>query len=207
LEEVLSEIAFFRGESYHTVHECSGEEVTASCFYSNFSYYAELVRSSCVDSISNCEWNNKPFECCKYFHRMETELGICYAINSMQAGFVWNKCVECITALMDRFTLLGNPKCLIPADSTSRHSSSAASDAALTNGVTVNGNGVGHQDSDGEHEDEELGEEARNTLDTRKTLLEQNEKLVDLPLEGETDLQGLDNRLRTITALRTKLRI
>lgn len=96
---------------------------------------------------------------------------------------------------------------LIPADSTSRHSSSAASDAALTNGVTVNGNGVGHQDSDGEHEDEELGEEARNTLDTRKTLLEQNEKLVDLPLEGETDLQGLDNRLRTITALRTKLRI
>ncbi|XP_017120757.1 sodium channel protein Nach [Drosophila elegans] len=86
LEEVLSEIAFFRGESYHTVHECSGEEVTASCFYSNFSYYAELVRSSCVDSISKCEWNNKPFECCKYFHRMETELGICYAINSMQAG-------------------------------------------------------------------------------------------------------------------------
>ncbi|KMY91274.1 uncharacterized protein LOC6733035 [Drosophila simulans] len=96
---------------------------------------------------------------------------------------------------------------LIPADSTSRHSSSAASDAALTNGVTVNGNGVGHRDSDGEHEDEELGEEARSTLDTRKTLLEQNEKLVDLPLEGETDPQGLDNRLRTITALRTKLRI
>ncbi|KAH8248642.1 hypothetical protein KR032_001715 [Drosophila birchii] len=88
LEEVLSEIAFFRGESYHTVHECSGEEVTASCFYSNFSYYAELVRSSCVDSISNCEWNNQPFECCKYFHRMETELGICYAINSLQAGWV-----------------------------------------------------------------------------------------------------------------------
>lgn len=86
LEEVLSEIAFFRGESYHTVHECSGEESTAACFYSNFSYYAQLVRSSCVDSIHSCEWNDKPFECCNYFQRMETELGICYAINSMQAG-------------------------------------------------------------------------------------------------------------------------
>lgn len=86
LEEVLSEIAFFRGESYHTVHECGSEDSTAACFYSNFSYYAQLVRSSCVDSIRSCEWNNKPFECCKYFQRMETELGICYAINSMQAG-------------------------------------------------------------------------------------------------------------------------
>ncbi|XP_034473687.1 sodium channel protein Nach [Drosophila innubila] len=86
LEEVLSEIAYFRGESYHTVHECGGEDSTTTCFYSNFSYYAQLVRSPCVNAIRNCEWNNKPFECCKYFQRMETELGICYAINSMQAG-------------------------------------------------------------------------------------------------------------------------
>nr|XP_014093605.1 sodium channel protein Nach [Bactrocera oleae] len=86
LEEVLSEISFFRGESYHTVHECGGEEPAENCFYSNFSYYAQLVRSSCQDSIQNCMWNDKAFECCKYFHRMETELGICYAINSLQAG-------------------------------------------------------------------------------------------------------------------------
>lgn len=86
LEEVLSEIAFFRGESYHTVHECGGEDAAENCFYSNFSYYAQLVRSPCVDSITNCRWNDKPFECCKYFKRMETELGICYAINSLQTG-------------------------------------------------------------------------------------------------------------------------
>ncbi|KAI8125736.1 hypothetical protein FF38_07993 [Lucilia cuprina] len=86
LEEVLSEIAFFRGESYHTVHECGGEEPSENCFYSNFSYYAQLVRSSCENTIKNCLWNNKPFECCKYFQRMETELGLCYAINSLQAG-------------------------------------------------------------------------------------------------------------------------
>ncbi|XP_043641583.1 WD repeat-containing protein 75 [Drosophila teissieri] len=96
---------------------------------------------------------------------------------------------------------------LIPADSNSRHSSSAAKAGFLTNGGTVNGNGVAHRDSDEEHDDEEQGEEAKNTLDTRKTLLELDEKLVDLPLEGETDIQGLDNRLRVITALRTKLRI
>uniref|UniRef100_A0A1I8PKI8 Uncharacterized protein n=1 Tax=Stomoxys calcitrans TaxID=35570 RepID=A0A1I8PKI8_STOCA len=86
LEEVLSEIAFFRGESYHTVHECGGEEPSENCFYTNFSYYAQLVRSSCDSTIKNCMWNNKPFQCCRYFHRMETELGLCYAINSLQAG-------------------------------------------------------------------------------------------------------------------------
>ncbi|XP_036329636.1 sodium channel protein Nach-like [Rhagoletis pomonella] len=86
LEEVLSEISFFRGESYHMVHECGGEEPVENCFYSNFSYYAQLVRSSCQDSIQNCMWHDKAFECCKYFQRMETELGICYAINSLQAG-------------------------------------------------------------------------------------------------------------------------
>lgn len=96
---------------------------------------------------------------------------------------------------------------LIPADSTLRHASAAGEDAAVTNGGMVNGNGVSYGHSDEEPEDEELDEVTKNTLDTRKTLLEQNEKLEDLPPGEELDQQALDNRLKTITALRTKLRL
>jgi len=66
---------------------------------------------------------------------------------------------------------------------------------------------VSYGHSDEEPEDEELDEVTKNTLDTRKTLLEQNEKLEDLPPGEELDQQALDNRLKTITALRTKLRL
>jgi len=96
---------------------------------------------------------------------------------------------------------------LIPADTTLRHSSAAGEEAAVTNGGMVNGNGVSYGHSDEEPEDEELDEVTKSTLDTRKTLLEQNEKLEDLPPGEELDQQALDNRLKTITALRTKLRL
>ncbi|XP_037903312.1 sodium channel protein Nach [Hermetia illucens] len=85
LEEVLSEIAYFRGESYHTVHECGGNDPAENCIQGNFSQFAKMVRSECKDTISECFWNDKPFDCCKYFQIMETELGICYALNSIQA--------------------------------------------------------------------------------------------------------------------------
>lgn len=56
LEEVLTEIAYFRGESYHTIRECGepndgvalddGEE-EIFCIRTNFSSYAKLIRSGC----------------------------------------------------------------------------------------------------------------------------------------------------------------
>lgn len=85
LEEVLSEIAFFRGESYHTIHECTGTEHAASCFHSNFLHYAQLVRSECEETLDNCYWNDEVFDCCKYFKKIHTELGLCYSINSLQS--------------------------------------------------------------------------------------------------------------------------
>ncbi|XP_055386262.1 sodium channel protein Nach [Condylostylus longicornis] len=91
LEEVLSEIAFFKGESYHAVHECGGPQPAENCFQSNFSYYSKLVRSTCANAIEDCSWNDNKFECCKYFHIMETELGLCYALNSIQANSVGPK--------------------------------------------------------------------------------------------------------------------
>lgn len=84
IEEVLSEIAYFRGESYHTIRECGEERADeTSCIRSNFSDYAKMVRSGCDESIDFCKWNDKEFECCAYFRPVQTELGVCYALNSI----------------------------------------------------------------------------------------------------------------------------
>lgn len=88
LEEVLSEITFFRGESYHTIHECFDIPDAEMCITSDFAQYAQMVRSNCSSTVSNCRWNGRPFECCKYFQPIQTELGTCYALNSKQIGYV-----------------------------------------------------------------------------------------------------------------------
>lgn len=113
LEEVLTEIAYFRGESYHTIRECGEPKDAADgeeeifCIRTNFSSYANMIRSGCkswynflllswlqttlnysvfmnADTIDSCKWNGSPFDCCKFFAPMQTELGLCYALNSMQ---------------------------------------------------------------------------------------------------------------------------
>lgn len=35
--------------------------------------------------FKTCKWNGKDFECCKYFTTLDTELGPCFSINSIQA--------------------------------------------------------------------------------------------------------------------------
>lgn len=97
LEEVLSEIAYFRGESYHTIHECGGQHPPEGCIKNNFSYYAELVRSNCIETLDDCYWNDQKFDCCSYFLKMETEVGVCYGLNSKQISvYVSNVFFECI---------------------------------------------------------------------------------------------------------------
>lgn len=87
LEEVLSEIVYFRGESYHTIHECTGDDVQPErCLLGNYSYYANAVRSSCHHSLNDCSFNGKPFDCCKHFLVIETEIGRCFALNSGQTN-------------------------------------------------------------------------------------------------------------------------
>ncbi|XP_055710278.1 sodium channel protein Nach [Phlebotomus papatasi] len=85
LEEVLSELTYFRGESYHTIHECADEEPTPGCLFTDYIKYARLVRSNCTKTLNQCQWNSeKKFNCCDYFFPMQTELGTCFTINSMQ---------------------------------------------------------------------------------------------------------------------------
>lgn len=85
LEEVLEELAFFRGESYYSLLECGGENPIKNCITGNFSYYSTLVRSECLETLDKCQWNDEQFKCCDYFMPLETEIGLCYALNSIQS--------------------------------------------------------------------------------------------------------------------------
>lgn len=42
------------------------------------------ILQPCSKLISSCIWNGKPFDCCKYFHPIQTTIGKCYLLNSIQ---------------------------------------------------------------------------------------------------------------------------
>lgn len=84
LEEILNELAFFRGESYHAIREC-GEEFDMDCITMNFTDIVKMIRGSCKDVFQKCSWNDEPFDCCSYFWPMQTEIGVCYALNSINS--------------------------------------------------------------------------------------------------------------------------
>ncbi|XP_041979463.1 sodium channel protein Nach [Aricia agestis] len=85
LEDVLKDIAYFRGVAYSLIDVCYlSKNPDHLCPLSNYSYYTELVRSPCPKLIRNCSYNNIVFECCDYFQPIKTDLGTCYIINSIQ---------------------------------------------------------------------------------------------------------------------------
>ncbi|XP_048478510.1 sodium channel protein Nach [Plutella xylostella] len=84
LDDVLLEIAYFRGTLFRTIHYCLKGGLNPLCPVGNYSSYANLVRSSCQNSLSNCSYNNEPFDCCEYFQSIHTDLGTCYIFNSIQ---------------------------------------------------------------------------------------------------------------------------
>ncbi|XP_069359551.1 uncharacterized protein [Maniola hyperantus] len=86
MEEVLKEISYFKGITYYISEYCGGDNPSEECFTNNLTYYANLLRSSCSEVMSNCSWNDKSFDCCTYFRPMETEFGICFAINTIQGS-------------------------------------------------------------------------------------------------------------------------
>lgn len=88
LEEILNELTFFRGESYHAIREC-GEDIEVDCITMNFTDLVGMIRSSCDEVFSECRWNNdknsESFDCCSYFLPIQTEVGLCYALNSIHS--------------------------------------------------------------------------------------------------------------------------
>lgn len=54
------------------------------CFFPDFFHYECKVRQPCSSLIINCTWNDVPFDCCRYFLPIQTTLGKCYLLNSIQ---------------------------------------------------------------------------------------------------------------------------
>ncbi|XP_037868462.2 sodium channel protein Nach [Bombyx mori] len=85
LEDTLKEIAYFRGVSYSLVEVCHlTKNPDPNCPVSNYTNYVRLVRSDCPKIITNCSYNSKPFDCCNFFQPIDTDIGTCFIINSIQ---------------------------------------------------------------------------------------------------------------------------
>lgn len=54
------------------------------CPVSGYQAFADRVRANCSKLFTECKWNGKPFDCCKYFKPVRTTLGICFLLNSAQ---------------------------------------------------------------------------------------------------------------------------
>ncbi|XP_072379246.1 sodium channel protein Nach [Diabrotica undecimpunctata] len=86
LDEIVKELVFYKGLSLYTLQIC-GPDVPnrdKNCFVKNLSYYHDAVRSPCQDVVQKCKWNDEEFDCCAYFKEIDTELGRCYGLNSLQ---------------------------------------------------------------------------------------------------------------------------
>nr|XP_049694331.1 uncharacterized protein LOC110374779 [Helicoverpa armigera] len=85
LEDALKEIVYFRGVTYVLVGTCyKNPDPDPLCPQSNYTYYANLVRSDCTKIIKNCTYNDEEFPCCEYFQPIETDIGPCFILNSIQ---------------------------------------------------------------------------------------------------------------------------
>uniref|UniRef100_A0A182VKQ6 Uncharacterized protein n=1 Tax=Anopheles merus TaxID=30066 RepID=A0A182VKQ6_ANOME len=54
------------------------------CPKDGYSQAAAMVRANCSTLFRECRWNDKPFDCCRYFQPIETTIGTCYLLNSLQ---------------------------------------------------------------------------------------------------------------------------
>uniref|UniRef100_A0A182MWU8 Sodium channel protein Nach n=1 Tax=Anopheles culicifacies TaxID=139723 RepID=A0A182MWU8_9DIPT len=45
---------------------------------------AATIRANCTELFYECRWNQKPFDCCHYFKPIETTMGLCFLLNSVQ---------------------------------------------------------------------------------------------------------------------------
>ncbi|KAJ0176656.1 hypothetical protein K1T71_007835 [Dendrolimus kikuchii] len=86
LDDFVKDIVYFRGMSYNLVEKChQNKNPHPECHkVLNFTFFVELVRSKCPEMIKNCSYNDKPFECCDYFQAIETDMGMCFIMNSIQ---------------------------------------------------------------------------------------------------------------------------
>ncbi|XP_058056818.1 sodium channel protein Nach [Anopheles bellator] len=54
------------------------------CPVTGYSNYSATVRASCEQLFDQCSWNGRVFDCCQYFRTIQTTMGSCFLLNSIQ---------------------------------------------------------------------------------------------------------------------------
>ncbi|CAA9995409.1 unnamed protein product [Nesidiocoris tenuis] len=80
IDSYVREIAFFDGECPACDEICKNEVECPG----NFTAISALARVSCEELITDCQWNERIFDCCSNFLPLRTEIGPCFTINSIQ---------------------------------------------------------------------------------------------------------------------------
>ncbi|XP_062709387.1 sodium channel protein Nach [Aedes albopictus] len=81
MDNVMSDIAFYGGTCYSCEYCTTGQLQCPA----NLSLITEVYRLRCTALMSDCSWQGRPFDCCQFFHPLETEFGTCYSINSQNS--------------------------------------------------------------------------------------------------------------------------
>ncbi|KAH1011631.1 hypothetical protein HUJ04_000959 [Dendroctonus ponderosae] len=86
LDEMVKELAFYDENYFFTMEICGPHKRNPHpmCYLTNISDIANQVQSTCSETFLGCAWNKNPFECCKHFAPITTDLGVCYGLNSIQ---------------------------------------------------------------------------------------------------------------------------
>uniref|UniRef100_A0A182QV99 Uncharacterized protein n=1 Tax=Anopheles farauti TaxID=69004 RepID=A0A182QV99_9DIPT len=84
LDSLVIDIAFYGGTCY-ACEEChpGGQSVTLDCTaLRNFTDIVRRHRATCEDLLTDCQWQQEPFDCCRLFLPLDTEFGRCYSVNT-----------------------------------------------------------------------------------------------------------------------------
>ncbi|GLH13359.1 Sodium channel protein Nach [Gryllus bimaculatus] len=88
IDEVYKEITYFRGEGNFIKSTCFSPDgvfdENSGCPVNNFVEIAKTYRTPCSLMFGECSWNGEPFKCCDHFRPLPTEIGTCFAFNSVQ---------------------------------------------------------------------------------------------------------------------------
>uniref|UniRef100_A0A182Q281 Uncharacterized protein n=1 Tax=Anopheles farauti TaxID=69004 RepID=A0A182Q281_9DIPT len=54
------------------------------CPVDGYPKFSVAVRANCSQLFDECRWNGKVFDCCRYFRPIQTTMGSCFLLNSVQ---------------------------------------------------------------------------------------------------------------------------
>ncbi|XP_052899905.1 uncharacterized protein LOC128306425 [Anopheles moucheti] len=86
LDSLIIDIAFYGGTCY-SCEEChlDAASFAASVDCAALRNFTEIVRRHrvpCEELLTDCHWQKESFDCCRFFHPLDTEFGRCFSVNA-----------------------------------------------------------------------------------------------------------------------------